>query len=91
MKREKTTIEIEESLLRSARAVAERGGKSEGEIFEEALTAYLGFDILDRVHERLEREGLALSDSSSLKLAYEELHAMRAEQRDAESRKNRTG
>ncbi len=63
----------------------------EDEIFEEALSAYLGFDVLDRVHERLEREGLALSEEESLKLAYEELHAMRAEQRDVESRKNRTG
>ncbi len=64
--------------------MAERGGKSEGEIFEEALTAYLGFDVLERVHERLEREGLALSEEESLKLAYEELHAMRAERDEAE-------
>ncbi|MBA2374763.1 MAG: ribbon-helix-helix protein, CopG family [Actinomycetota bacterium] len=91
MEREKITIEIEESLLRSAREMAERGGKSEDEIFEEALEAYVGFDFLDRIHERLEREGLALSEEESLKLAYEELHAMRAERDDAESRESQTG
>lgn len=91
MKREGITVRIEVNLLRSARAMASRGGKSEDEIFEEALKAYPGFEVLDRVHERLEREGLALSEEESLKLANEELHAMRAEEREAECRANRTG
>lgn len=90
MERERITIEIEESLLRSAREMAECEGKGEDEIFEEALEAYVGFDFLDRVHERLEREGLALTEEESLKLAYEELHAMRVE-RDAESRESQAG
>lgn len=81
MPRKKTTVYVEEDLLRSARVLAARTGKTEYEVFEEALRAYLGFDVLERIHERLEREGLALSEEESLKLAYEELHAMRAEQR----------
>ncbi len=80
MPRKKTTVYVEEDLLRSARVLAARTGKMEYEVFEEALRAYLGFDVLERIHERLEREGLALSEEESLKLAYEELHAMRAEQ-----------
>lgn len=80
MPRKKTTVYVEEDLLRSARSLAARTGKTEYEVFEEALRAYLGFDVLECIHERLEREGLALSEEESLKLAYEELHAMRAEQ-----------
>lgn len=87
MKREGITVRIEENLLRSARAMAERGGKSEGEIIEEALTAYLGFDVLWKVWRR---EGLP-DEEESMRMAYEELHAMRAEEREAERRANRTG
>ncbi len=79
MARKKTTVYVEEDLLRSAKVLAARTGRKEYEVFEEALRAYLGFDVMERVQERLEREGLALGEKESLKLAYEELHAMRAE------------
>jgi hypothetical protein len=82
MSRKKTTVYVEEDLLRAAKVLAARTGKKEYEVFEEALKQYLGFDVLERVHERLDREGLALSEEESLKLAYEELHAMRAEERE---------
>jgi hypothetical protein len=79
MARKKTTVYVEEDLLRSAKVLAARTGRKEYEVFEEALRAYLGFDVMERVHQRLEREGLALGEEESLKLAYEELHAMHAE------------
>lgn len=67
--------------------MAERGGKSEDEIFEEALKAYVGFDVLEKVWKR---DGLP-DEEESLKLAYEGLHAMRAEQREADRRSSQTG
>lgn len=79
MNRRKTTVYIEENLLRSARVVAARSGKKEYEVFEEALRAYLGFDVLEKVWRR---EGLP-SEEEATKLAYEELHAMRAEEQEA--------
>lgn len=84
MARKKTTVYIEEDLLRAAKVSAARTDKKEYEVFEEALKTYLGFDVLERIHERLEREGLALSEEESMKLAYDELHAMRAEDRERE-------
>lgn len=47
------------------------------------LRAHLGLDVLEHVHERLEREGLALSEEEPLESAYDELHAVRAEERRA--------
>ena len=82
MTRKKTTVYIEEDLLRAAKVSAARTDKKEYEVFEQALRTYLGFDVLERIHERLEREGLALSEEESMKLAYDELHAMRAEDRE---------
>lgn len=79
MAREKTTVYIEEDLARAARAFAARTGREEREVFEEALRGYLGFDELDRVWRR---EGLP-GEEEATRLAYEELHAMRAEKRDA--------
>lgn len=81
MARRKTTVYIEEDLLRAAKVLAARTDKKEYEVFEEALKTHLGFDVLERIHGRLERESLALSEEESLKLAYAELHAMRAEDR----------
>ena len=85
--RKKTTVYVDEDLLRSAKVLAARTGKKEYEVFEEALRAHLtGFDVVERVHERLLREGTALGEEESLRLAYEELHAMRAEARVAGER-----
>lgn len=85
MARKKTTVYIEEDLLRAAKVLAARTDKKEYEVFEDALKTHLGFDVLERIHERLEREGLAFSEEESLKLAYDELHAMRAEDRERQS------
>lgn len=79
MTRKETTVYIEEDLLRSARALAARTGKEEYEVFEEALRSYLGFDVLEKVWAR---EGLS-DEEESLRLAYEELHDMRAEEDEA--------
>lgn len=77
MARKKTTVYIEEDLVRAAKAFAARTGREEGEVFEEALRGYLGFDDLERVWGR---EGLP-DEEEATRLAYEELHALRAEKR----------
>lgn len=41
MSRKKTTVYVEEDLLRAAKALAARTGKEEHEVFEEALARYL--------------------------------------------------
>lgn len=79
MARKKTTIYVEEDLLRSAKVLAACTDRKECEVFEEALRRYLGLDVLEKVWRR---EGLP-NEETATGLAYEELHAMRAEQHEA--------
>lgn len=79
MVRKKTTVYVEEELLRSAKVLAARTDRKEYEVLEEALKQYLGFDVLEKVWRR---EGLP-DEEEATRLAYEELHAMRAEEREA--------
>lgn len=84
MARKKTTIYLEPDLLNAAKALAASSGRREYEVVEDALRAYMRSDetaqarrelreLLDRVAERSE-----LTDDEALKLAYDELHAIRA-------------
>ena len=72
MPRKKTTVYIEEDLLRNARVAAARAGKRDSDILEEALRRYLGVDVLDRVWARSD-----LSEDEALELVYDELHKER--------------
>jgi hypothetical protein len=74
--RVKTTVYIEERLRRAAKQAAARSGRHEYEVFESALKEYLGWDILDDLWAR----NNDLSEDEAMKLAYDELHAHRAEQ-----------
>jgi hypothetical protein len=69
-------VELDDGVVRATRAYAERTGKSESEIVEEALREHLGFALVERIRERA-----CLSEDEALKLAYEELAAMRTERR----------
>jgi hypothetical protein len=73
--RKKTTVYIEEDLLRNARIVAARAGKRDSDILEDALRSYLGVDILERVWARSD-----LTEEQALQLAYDELHEERRAQ-----------
>jgi hypothetical protein len=68
MKR-KATVCLEDDLLRAVRVAAARAGKRDYQIVEDALRAYLGFELLDRVGARL-----TLTEEDALALAYQELH-----------------
>jgi hypothetical protein len=71
------SVELDDGVLRATRAYAAQKGKSESEVIEEALREHLGFALVERIQERAN-----LSEEEALTLAYEELHAMRAERRE---------
>ena len=68
MKR-KTTVYLDDELLRAARVAAARAGKRDSQVLEDALRAHLGFDLLERVGARS-----ALSADDALAMANEERH-----------------
>jgi hypothetical protein len=79
MVRRKTTVYIDESLLRAAKIAAARSGKREYEVFEEALRRHLGFtDVVERIWAGISREE-APSEEEAARIAAEELAAVRAE------------
>ena len=67
--KQKTTVYLEDDLLRAARVTAARSGKRDSHVMEEALRAYLGLDLLERVGTRS-----PLSEAEALALAEEERH-----------------
>lgn len=69
MARAKTTVYIEEGLLREARVLAARLGRKDYEVFEAALAAFLGAAAVTRPWSRS-----ALDGDDALRLAYDELH-----------------
>jgi hypothetical protein len=77
MARRKTTVYLDEGLLRQTKVAAARAGKREYEVIEAALQQYLGLDVLDRVWARNAAD--PLDPDEALALAYKELDAFRAE------------
>ncbi len=74
MVKKKTTIYVDEDVLRGARVMAARTGKRDYEVVEDALRAYLGMEVLDRVWARAE-----LDEDEALRLAVDEVRRFRAE------------
>jgi len=72
MPRKKTTVYIEGTLLKAAKILAARTGKKEYEVFENALSGYLGLGALERIWSRTR-----LTEKKALELAYRELRAAR--------------
>lgn len=79
MTRKKTTVYVDEALLRSAKIAAARSGKHEYEVFEEALRRHLGFtETVERIWAGITPEE-APSEEEAARIAGEELTAVRAE------------
>ena len=72
MSKTKTTVYIDENLLKAAKIAAVRQGKKEYEVFEEALREHLGIAAVEHVWTRSD-----LDPDEALALAYEEVHASR--------------
>jgi ribbon-helix-helix CopG family protein len=52
MPKARTTLTIDEDVLRAVRVRGARTGKGDSEVIEEALRRELGFDLLERLWER---------------------------------------
>jgi hypothetical protein len=72
MPKARTTFSIDDQVLRAARIAAARAGKRDSELVEDALRAYLGLAVIDRI-----RAGSDLTPDEADELAYRELHASR--------------
>lgn len=77
--RKKTTVYLDDSLLRAEKVAAARSGKHEYEVFEEALRRHLGFaGAVERIWADISPEE-APSEEEAARIADEELAAVRAE------------
>ena len=81
MSKRKTTVYIEEDILRQARVFAARAGKRDSEIIEQALRSFLGIDVLERVWARSD-----LTEEEALQIAYEAIHETRKAEASARTR-----
>jgi hypothetical protein len=72
MTRVRTTLTVDEDVLRAVRVRAARTGKADSLVIEEALRRDLGLDLLTRLWTRNE-----MSDGDAQALAVEAQHATR--------------
>ncbi len=76
MAKVRTTLTIDETVLRAVKVRAARSGKGDSEVIEEALRRELGLDLLERLWERNQ-----LPEEEAVALAVEAQHASRRRQR----------
>ncbi|HEY6730125.1 MAG TPA: hypothetical protein VI039_03780 [Solirubrobacterales bacterium] len=79
MPKARTTLTVDEEVLRAVRIEAARTGKRDSEVIEESLRRDLGLDALAEIWATVK----PLPEEESLDLAYSELHEMRREKRAA--------
>ena len=76
MSKTRTTLTIDEEVLRAVKVRAARTGRADGEVIEEALRRQLGLDLLDRLWARND-----LGGQEAVDLAVEAQHATRRRKR----------
>jgi hypothetical protein len=77
MTRKKTTVYIDEALLRAAKVAAARTGKREYEVFEDALRRHLGFaGTVERIWAGISPQDAPSEEAACI--AAEELTAVHA-------------
>lgn len=76
MKKVRTTLTIDEDVLRRVKVQAARAGKGDSEVIEEALRRDLGLDLLERVWAEA-----SMSEDEATALAVEAQHATRRRRR----------
>jgi hypothetical protein len=74
----RTTLTVDEEVLRAVRIKAARTGKRDSEVIEESLRRDLGLGTLEEIWAKVR----PIPEKEGLELAYSELDAMRRE-RDA--------
>ena len=76
MAKMRTTLTIDDSVMRAVKLRAARTGRGDSEVIEDALRRDLGLDLLERLWERS-----ALPDEDAMRLAVEAQHKTRARRR----------
>jgi Ribbon-helix-helix protein, copG family len=76
MRKVRTTLTLDEEVMRLVKVRAARQGKGDSEVIEESLRRDLGLDLLNRLWSK-DR----LSEEQAMKLALEAQHATRARRR----------
>lgn len=76
MAKTRTTLTIDEDVLRAVKVRAARSGKGDSEVIEEALRRALGLDLLQRLWARND-----LAEEEAVELAVEAQHATRRRRR----------
>jgi len=72
MAKTRTTVTIDEEVLRAVKIRAARLGKADSEVIEESLRRDLGLDLFERVWARND-----LAEDAAIELAVEAQHATR--------------
>jgi metal-responsive CopG/Arc/MetJ family transcriptional regulator len=72
MAKVRTTLTIDDGVLRAVKHRAARGGKRESEVIEDALRRDLGVDLLDELWSRAD-----MSEKAATKLGVEAQHETR--------------
>jgi metal-responsive CopG/Arc/MetJ family transcriptional regulator len=76
MAKVRTTLTIDEDVLRAVKVRAARTGKGDSEVIEEALRRELGFDLLERLWQAED-----LGEEKAVALAVEAQHKTRQRRR----------
>lgn len=76
MAKTRTTLTIDEDVLRAVKVRAARSGKGDSEVIEEALRRDLGLDLLERLWTRID-----LPEDEAVEVAVQAQHATRRRRR----------
>lgn len=74
MPKVRTTLTIDDSVMKAVRVRAARSGKGDSEVIEDAVRRSLGLDLFERMWERSE-----LDEGQAMELAVEAQHLNRAD------------
>ena len=72
MPKVRTTLTVDEKVLRAVKVRAARTGKGDSQVIEDALRRELGFDLLERIWARSD-----MPEDEAIALAVEAQHEMR--------------
>ena len=76
MAKVRTTLTVDEEVLRAVKVRGARTGKGDSEVIEEALRRELGFDVLERLWQRED-----VGEEQAVALAVEAQHETRPRRR----------
>jgi hypothetical protein len=76
MAKTRTTVTLDQDVLRAVKIRAARTGQGDGEVIEEALRHHLGLDLLDQLWARN-----AVPEDQAMFIAVEAQHATRRRRR----------